>query len=139
MLRSAVTHVFADGGCILGNPSAYGGTWAYLYADLAGDRKIDGRCGVVTNASFGTPEAVLGGATGDPLDVVSLGDGGRITVAFDYNQDNARAKRRELFEMAVRENMLIGAVHLPFPGIGRLRAGGNASGFVYEPLPWQLY
>ncbi len=62
-----------------------------------------------------------------------------ITVGFDYNQDAARSRRRELFEMAVRENMLIGAVHLPFPGIGRLRTGANASGFVYEPMPWQLY
>ena len=62
-----------------------------------------------------------------------------ITVGFDYNQDAARSRRRELFDMAVRENMLIGAVHLPFPGIGRLRTGSNASGFVYEPMPWQLY
>jgi len=60
-----------------------------------------------------------------------------ITVAFDYNPDAARARRRELFEMAVRENMLIGAVHLPFPGIGRLRAVD--SGFAYDPLPWQLF
>jgi len=60
-----------------------------------------------------------------------------ITVAFDYNPDAARARRRELFEMAVRENMLIGAVHLPFPGIGRLRAVDT--GFAYDPLPWQLF
>ncbi len=60
-----------------------------------------------------------------------------ITVAFDYNQDAARAKRRELFEMAVKEHMLIGAVHLPFPGIGRLRA--LDAGFAYDPLPWQLF
>ena len=61
-----------------------------------------------------------------------------ITVAFDYNQDAARARRRELFEMAVKENMLIGAVHLPFPGIGRLRAV-DGGGFAYDPLPWQLF
>ena len=60
-----------------------------------------------------------------------------ITVAFDHSQDDARARRKELFEMAAKENMLIGAVHLPFPGIGRLRA--KDSGFTYEPLPWQLY
>lgn len=60
-----------------------------------------------------------------------------ITVGFDSNRDAARAKRRELFEMAARENMLVGAVHLPFPGIGRLRAVNDA--FVYEALPWQLY
>jgi len=60
-----------------------------------------------------------------------------ITVAFDHSQDDARARRKELFEMAAKENMLIGAVHLPFPGIGRLRS--KDSGFTYEPLPWQLY
>ena len=39
--------------------------------------------------------------------------------------------------MAARENILIGAVHLPFPGIGRLRAKDGA--FTCEPLPWQLF
>lgn len=60
-----------------------------------------------------------------------------ITVAFDFSRDDARARRLELFEMAARENILIGAVHLPFPGIGRLRAKDGA--FTYEPLPWQLF
>jgi glyoxylase-like metal-dependent hydrolase (beta-lactamase superfamily II) len=60
-----------------------------------------------------------------------------VTLAFDHNKDEARAKRRALFEMAVREKMLIGAVHLPFPGIGRLRHKDGA--FGYEALPWQLY
>ena len=60
-----------------------------------------------------------------------------ITVAFDYNQDGARARRKELFDMAVKENMLIGAVHLPFPGIGRLRA--QDAGYGYDPIPWQLF
>ncbi len=60
-----------------------------------------------------------------------------ITVAFDHSQDDARARRKELFEMAAKENILIGAVHLPFPGIGRLRS--KDSGYTYEPLPWQLY
>jgi glyoxylase-like metal-dependent hydrolase (beta-lactamase superfamily II) len=60
-----------------------------------------------------------------------------ITVGFDHSQDQARAKRRGLLEMAARDNILIGAVHLPFPGIGRLREKEGA--FSYEPLPWQLY
>ncbi len=61
----------------------------------------------------------------------------QVTVAFDHTQSAARAKRSELFEMAAKENILIGAVHLPFPGIGKLRV--KDSGFVYEALPWQLY
>ncbi len=60
-----------------------------------------------------------------------------VTVGFDWNQDRARAVRRELFEMAAKENVLIGAVHVAFPGIGRLRASGN--GFAFDPLPWQMY
>jgi hypothetical protein len=33
--------------------------------------------------------------------------------------------------------MLIGAVHLPFPAVGRLRK--RESGYTYEALPWQMY
>jgi hypothetical protein len=36
------------------------------------------------NASFGLPEYALGPATSDNFDVVSLGDGGSITLAFDF-------------------------------------------------------
>ena len=39
--------------------------------------------------------------------------------------------------MAARENILISAVHLPFHGIGRLRAKDGA--FTSEPLPWRLF
>ena len=60
-----------------------------------------------------------------------------ITVAFDSSQDAARAWRKQLFEMAAKEKFLIGAVHLPFPGIGRLRASGT--GYAFDPLPWQLF
>ena len=60
-----------------------------------------------------------------------------ITVMFDFRQDDARKRRQELFDMAVNENMLIGAVHLPFPAVGRLRK--RDAGYVYEALPWQMY
>lgn len=60
-----------------------------------------------------------------------------VTVAFDFNADGARERRRALFDMAAKDNILIGAVHLPFPGIGRLRS--KEAGFTYEALPWQLY
>ncbi len=61
-----------------------------------------------------------------------------ITVMFDFSQDAARAKRMELFEMAAKENILIGAVHLPFPGIGRLRPR-DGGGYSYEAIAWQMY
>jgi glyoxylase-like metal-dependent hydrolase (beta-lactamase superfamily II) len=60
-----------------------------------------------------------------------------ITVAFDWDQAKARAKRMSIFEMAVKEGIPIAAVHLPFPGIGRLRKNGDA--FVFDPAPWQLF
>ena len=59
-----------------------------------------------------------------------------MTVGSDSSRDDARATRRALFEMAARENILIGAVHLPFPSIGRLREKDGAC--RYEPLPCQL-
>ena len=60
-----------------------------------------------------------------------------ITVGFDWNRDMARDARRRIFDMAAKENMMIGAVHLAFPGIGRVRASGE--GYSYEGMPWQLF
>ncbi len=59
-----------------------------------------------------------------------------VTVGFDWNQDDARARRKELLDRVVSEKMLIGAVHIAFPGIGALRA--NGAGYVFDPIPWQL-
>ena len=61
-----------------------------------------------------------------------------VTVMFDFRQEDARAQRQALFERAVKEDLLIGAVHLPFPAIGKLRRA-ESGGFAYDPLPWQLY
>lgn len=61
-----------------------------------------------------------------------------VTVMFDFRQDEARERRLALFEMAVQSDLLVGAVHLPFPGIGRLRRR-EGGGFVYEALAWQMY
>ena len=60
-----------------------------------------------------------------------------ITVGFDWNRDMARESRRRIFDMAAKENIPIAAVHLAFPGIGRVRAAGE--GFSYEAMPWQLF
>lgn len=60
-----------------------------------------------------------------------------ITVGFDWNRDMARESRRRIFDMAAKENIPIGAVHLAFPGIGRVRASGE--GYSYEAMPWQLF
>jgi glyoxylase-like metal-dependent hydrolase (beta-lactamase superfamily II) len=60
-----------------------------------------------------------------------------ITVGFDWDQAMAREARRRIFEMAVKDNIPIGAVHLAFPGIGRLRASGG--GFAFDAMTWQLF
>lgn len=63
------------------------------------------------------------------------------TVMFDFRQEDARAQRLALTARAVKAvkvDLLIGAVHLPFPAIGKLRRA-EVGGCAYEPLPWQLY
>ena len=60
-----------------------------------------------------------------------------VTVAFDSSQPAAREIRKKLFEQVAREKIMVGAVHVAFPGIGRLRAVG--SGYAFDPIPWQLF
>ena len=54
-----------------------------------------------------------------------------VTIAFDSDQDTAAKQRARAFEMAAKEGHWIGAAHLPFPGIGHLRADTN--GYVFVP------
>jgi glyoxylase-like metal-dependent hydrolase (beta-lactamase superfamily II) len=60
-----------------------------------------------------------------------------ITVAFDHHQPTARDIRAKLFEQVAREKILVGAVHVAFPGIGRLRQSGT--GYAFDPIAWQLF
>jgi glyoxylase-like metal-dependent hydrolase (beta-lactamase superfamily II) len=60
-----------------------------------------------------------------------------ITVAFDWEQSQAAKMRMSTFEMAASEDLLIAAVHLPFPGIGKLRK--EAKAFHYTPISWRLF
>jgi glyoxylase-like metal-dependent hydrolase (beta-lactamase superfamily II) len=60
-----------------------------------------------------------------------------ITIAFDWESPKAGAVRISTFEMAANENIIIAAVHLPFPGLGTLRKNGNS--FTYTPVAWRLF
>jgi glyoxylase-like metal-dependent hydrolase (beta-lactamase superfamily II) len=60
-----------------------------------------------------------------------------ITVGFDWDQNTARGARKTLFEQVTKEKILVGAVHVAFPGIGLLRTSGT--GYAFDPLPWQLF
>lgn len=60
-----------------------------------------------------------------------------VTIAFDWQQPKARGSRQEIFDMVAREDILIAAVHLPFPGIGHVRKVGTS--YTYTPISWRLF
>jgi glyoxylase-like metal-dependent hydrolase (beta-lactamase superfamily II) len=63
-------------------------------------------------------------------DVINFGavqfDHPLVSSSFDKDGEEASASRVEIFSDAAKERALIGAAHLPFPGLGHLRATGNA-------------
>lgn len=48
-----------------------------------------------------------------------------VTISFDTDPKTAAASRIKVFNQAARERTLVAGAHLPFPGIGHLRATGN--------------
>ena len=60
-----------------------------------------------------------------------------ITISFDLEQPKAGSARINLFDLAAKENILIAAVHLPFPGLGTLRKEGTS--YAYTPMTWRLF
>jgi glyoxylase-like metal-dependent hydrolase (beta-lactamase superfamily II) len=52
------------------------------------------------------------------------------TVAFDIDQDAARAQRLKRFAQEADSGQLTAAAHLSYPGLGRLRRGGDAYRWV---------
>jgi glyoxylase-like metal-dependent hydrolase (beta-lactamase superfamily II) len=59
-----------------------------------------------------------------------------ITITFDVNQDRARSQRLLQFKRAAKDETLVAAAHLNFPGIGRLRSNGK--GYDWVPAPHRL-
>jgi glyoxylase-like metal-dependent hydrolase (beta-lactamase superfamily II) len=59
----------------------------------------------------------------------------QVTIQFDSDSKAAAAQRKKLFAEAARQGYLVGAAHVSFPGLGRLRAEGKGYGFV--PLAYQ--
>jgi glyoxylase-like metal-dependent hydrolase (beta-lactamase superfamily II) len=58
-----------------------------------------------------------------------------ITIAFDVDHSAAARQRAVQFDQAARERKLVAAPHLPFPGVGHLRAEGE--GYAWVPLPYR--
>lgn len=53
-------------------------------------------------------------------------------VQFDMNAEQARDVRRKTFEMLVKDKMMAGGFHFPFPAFGRIETMGN--GFEFKPV-----
>ncbi|WP_156612474.1 MBL fold metallo-hydrolase [Paramagnetospirillum marisnigri] len=63
----------------------------------------------------------------------------RPEAAFEYDSDKAQAvkTRKAVFADAARQKLWVAGAHLPFPGIGHIRAEGKAFAWVpleYSPL-----
>lgn len=59
------------------------------------------------------------------------------TVAFDIDQDAARAQRRDRFAEEADSGQLTAAAHLSFPGLGRLRRDGDGDGYRWVPVEYR--
>jgi glyoxylase-like metal-dependent hydrolase (beta-lactamase superfamily II) len=61
----------------------------------------------------------------------------QVTIAFDTDSKAAAVQRKKAFADAARGGYLVGAAHLPFPGLGHLRSEGKGYAFVpvdYVPV-----
>jgi glyoxylase-like metal-dependent hydrolase (beta-lactamase superfamily II) len=55
-----------------------------------------------------------------------------VAIEFDTDKKLAVAARKKLFARAAKEKLLVGSMHLPFPGIGHVRAEGK--GYAWVPV-----
>ena len=56
------------------------------------------------------------------------------TMVFDTNPALAISTRRKLFQQAASDRTMLHGFHMPFPGIGHVRAAGEA--YEWVPKPW---
>ena len=60
-----------------------------------------------------------------------------VTIAFDIDSKSAAMQRKRAYVDAAKGGYWVGSAHLPFPGLGHLRADGKAYVFVpvnYSPV-----
>ena len=55
-----------------------------------------------------------------------------VTIEFDLDAKLAAATRKQLFARAAKEKLLVAGMHLPFPGLGHVRA--EKKGFAWVPV-----
>jgi glyoxylase-like metal-dependent hydrolase (beta-lactamase superfamily II) len=61
-----------------------------------------------------------------------------ITMLYDTNQPLAAASRMAMFDLAVRDNLLIGGMHLHFPGFARMTRENGRYTLLTEPWAYTL-
>ena len=70
---------------------------------------------------------------GDLMHVAAVQfDNPAVTIKFDSDSKEAAAQRKIAYAEAAKEGYLVGATHISFPGLGRLRASG--SGYIWMPV-----
>ena len=57
-----------------------------------------------------------------------------VTIAFDSDASQAVSERKKAFADAARGGYLVAGAHLPFPGIGHVRAERGA--YVWVPIDY---
>jgi glyoxylase-like metal-dependent hydrolase (beta-lactamase superfamily II) len=55
-----------------------------------------------------------------------------VAIEFDIDKKQAVLARKALFARAAKEKLLVGGMHLPFPGVGHVRSEGK--GYVWVPV-----
>ena len=61
----------------------------------------------------------------------------QVTITFDTDSKAAAAQRKKAYIDAAKQGYIVGAAHLPFPGLGHLRAEGKGYSFIpldYTPM-----
>ena len=61
-----------------------------------------------------------------------------ITMLYDADPAMAAASRRKIFELVVRDGLVVGGMHLHFPGFGRMAFTGGEYRVLTEPWRYEL-
>lgn len=61
-----------------------------------------------------------------------------VTIAFDSDHKAAAAERAKAYADAAKQGYIVGATHLAFPGMGRLRANASGTGYVWVPVNYTV-
>ena len=74
---------------------------------------------------------------GDLMHVAAVQfDNPSVTIAFDSDEKMAESARKAAFAAAAKGGYLIGAAHLPFPGVGHLKSNGK--GYTFVPVDYAV-